>query len=77
MFSSKERMETNYQKYSKKDLVKLIIKRDAEVDMTVDLLRRNDVSLSSLFEDVEEYVIEVTKHRILKCLKLIFEIDFT
>ena len=35
MFSSKERMETNYQKYSKKDLVKLLIKRDAEVDKTV------------------------------------------
>ena len=52
-------METNYQKYSKKDLVKLLIKRDAEVDKTVDLLRRNDVSLSSLFEDVEEYVIDV------------------
>ena len=46
-------METNYQKYSKKDLVKLLIKRDAEVDKTVDLLRRNDVSLPSLFEDVE------------------------
>ena len=57
--SSKERMETNYQRYSKENLVKLLIKRDAEVDKTVDLLRRNDVSLSSLFEDVEEYVIDV------------------
>ena len=46
--------------------MKLLLKRDAEVDKTVDLLRRNDVSLSSLFENVEEDVIEVFDH-VLEC----------
>ena len=32
------------------------------MDKTADLLKRNDISLSSLFEDVEEKVSEVLDH---------------